>query len=66
VGIVIGLAGSYPLTRLMTSLLYGTNSTDPRVFATASAVLAVTVLFASWLPARNAARIEPAAALRNE
>jgi len=65
-GIVIGLAASYALTRLMTSLLYGVKATDPRIFAAASATLAVMVLFASWWPARNAASIEPVIALRDE
>ena len=65
-GIVAGLVASYPFTRLMTSLLYGVKTTDLRIFAAASAVLAVTVLFASWWPARNAATIEPVTALREE
>ena len=65
-GIVAGLAASYALTRLMTGLLYGVKATDPRIFAVASATLAVTVLFASWWPARNAASIEPVTALRDE
>jgi putative ABC transport system permease protein len=66
VGIVTGLAASYPLTRLMSSLLYGIKATDPWVFASASAILALTVLFASWWPARSAATIEPLIALRDE
>jgi putative ABC transport system permease protein len=66
VGIVAGLAASYALTRLMTSLLYGVKATDPRIFAAASATLAVMVLFASWWPARKAASVEPVTALRNE
>jgi putative ABC transport system permease protein len=65
-GIVVGLAASYTLTGLMTSLLYGVKGTDPRIFAAASALLALTVLFASWWPARKAASIEPVAALREE
>ena len=65
-GIVVGLAASYPLTGLITSLLYGVKETDPRIFAAASALLALTVLFASWWPARKAASIEPVAALREE
>jgi putative ABC transport system permease protein len=66
VGIVIGLAASCALTRLMTSLLYGVKATDPRIFAASSAALGLTALFASWLPARNAASIEPVVALRDE
>ena len=65
-GIVVGLAASYPLTRLMTSLLYGIKATDPRIFGAASAMLVVTVLFSSWWPARKAASIEPVTALRDE
>jgi len=65
-GIVAGLAASYSFTRLMTSLLYGVKASDPRIFAAASATLAVTVLFASWWPARSAASIEPVIALRDE
>ena len=65
-GLVAGLAASYTLTRLMSSLLYGVTATDPRIFAAASAMLALTVLFASWWPARNAAGIDPVTALREE
>jgi ABC-type lipoprotein release transport system permease subunit len=50
----------------MTSLLYGIKATDPRIFAAASTMLARTVLFASWWPARKAASIEPVTALRDE
>ena len=60
-GIVVGLAASYPL-----SGLYGIGRTDLRIFAGASAVLALTVLFATWWPARKAASIEPVSALREE
>jgi predicted permease len=66
VGIIAGLAASYPLTRVMTSLLCGVRATDLRIFAAASVTLAVTVLFASWWPARRAATIEPLIALRDE
>jgi len=66
VGIVAGLAASYLVTGLMTSLLYGVKASDPRIFAAASAILALTVLFASWWPARTAATIEPVTALRDE
>ena len=66
VGIVVGLAATYPLTGLMASLLYGVKATDPRIFVSASATLALTVLFASWWPARKAASIEPVTALRDE
>lgn len=66
IGIVVGLAASFGLTRLMTGLLYGIRATDPRIFAAASAILAATALFASWWPARKAATIDPIAALRDD
>jgi predicted permease len=66
IGIAAGLAASLALTRLMASLLYGVSSTDPRIFAAASATLAITALFASWWPARKAAAIDPVTALRDE
>jgi ABC-type antimicrobial peptide transport system permease subunit len=66
IGIAAGLAASFALTRLMASLLYGVRSSDPRIFAAASATLAITALFASWWPARNAATIDPITALHDE
>jgi len=65
-GIVAGMAAALALTRLMASLLYGVNTTDPRIFAGASVTLAVTALLASWWPARKAAGIDPTIALRDE
>jgi putative ABC transport system permease protein len=65
-GIVAGMAAALALTRLMASLLYGVNTTDPRIFAGASVTLAVTALLASWWPARKAAGIDPMIALRDE
>jgi putative ABC transport system permease protein len=65
-GIVAGMAAALALTRLMASLLYGVNTTDPRIFAAASVTLAVTALLASWWPARKAAGIDPTIALRDE
>jgi predicted permease len=66
VGIVAGLVAAHLLTRLMANLLYGIKPTDPRIFTAVSAVLALTVLLASWWPARNAARVEPVTALRED
>ena len=66
IGAAIGLAGSAFATRLLGWLLFGANPNDPRMLASAVATLAVTVVVASYLPARRAARVEPVIVLRNE
>ena len=64
IGVVIGLAGAYALTRLLASLLYGVPPTDLPTFVCVSLVLVAIALLASYLPARRAAQIDPMAALR--
>jgi predicted permease len=66
VGIALGVVASLALTRVMTALLFGVAPTDPLTFAAASAGLAAVALFATWLPARRAARVDPAVVLRAE
>jgi len=63
-GIAIGLAGSLALTRLISSLLYRTNGTDPLTFVLCAALFIAAAIIASYLPARRALRIDPAATLR--
>jgi len=65
-GIVIGLAGAFALTRLLRGLLYGVNSTDPLTFTAIPLLLGGVALLACWLPASRAARIDPMEALRHE
>lgn len=65
-GTLLGLAGAAASARLLTGVLYGVRPTDPWALAGACAVLAGVTLLASWLPARRAATVEPAAALRVE
>ncbi len=65
-GGALGLAGSAFSTRLLGWLLFGANPNDPRMLAGALTTLAVTVLVASYLPARRAARIDPIIVLRSE
>jgi len=64
VGIAIGLASSFALTRLMRTLLFGVSTTDPATFVGLSAFLIVVAGLASYLPARDAARTDPMAAMR--
>jgi putative ABC transport system permease protein len=66
IGIAIGLAGAFGLTRLMEALLFGVSATDPLTFLGVPLVLAAVALLASWLPARRAARTDPLEALRAE
>jgi putative ABC transport system permease protein len=65
-GIVLGVAGAYWATRLLSSFLYGVTATDLGAFAGSSIALLVVALLATYLPARRAARIDPMTALRSE
>ena len=63
-GLVAGLAGAAALTRFLGGLLIDVGPGDPGVFAGAALLLGGAALLASWLPARRAAAIDPAQALR--
>jgi predicted permease len=65
-GISAGGLVSLMLTGIARNLVFGLTPTDPRVFAVAAAILAVIAVFAAWLPARRAARVDPLVALRHE
>jgi putative ABC transport system permease protein len=66
IGVVVGLAAALGLTRLMASLLFGVRPTDAATFVSVSALIAAVALFASYIPARRATRVDPMQALRHE
>jgi predicted permease len=66
VGIGIGLAGAFGLTRLMRTLLFAVTPTDPITYVGIVLVLGAVALLASYLPARRATRVDPVIALRAE
>jgi predicted permease len=65
-GICIGLGGAFALTRIMSSLLFGTSATDLFTFVFISLLLGAIALLSSYLPARRAAKVDPIVALRYE
>ncbi|HTB98968.1 MAG TPA: ABC transporter permease [Terracidiphilus sp.] len=66
VGVVLGIAASFGLTRFLASFLFGVKTWDPAVFVAVPVILSAVALLAVWLPAARAARLNPMQALRVE
>jgi len=66
VGIVLAIALSFGLSRVLADQLFGVKATDPVTFVAVAAMLAFVALLASGVPARRATRINPVQALRHE
>ena len=66
IGVVVGIAASFGLTRLLESSLYQVKAWDPPVFIGVPLILCAVSLVSVWLPARRATRIDPTMALRHE
>jgi len=65
-GLLLGLLGGLAVARLLAGLLFEIQPHDPPTFGGVTVLLAAVALFACWIPARRAARVDPMEALRNE
>jgi ABC-type antimicrobial peptide transport system permease subunit len=66
VGVIVGILSAFGLAKLISSFLFGVTAADPLVFVVAPVVLTMVALFAAWIPAMRASKVDPIQALRYE
>jgi ABC-type antimicrobial peptide transport system permease subunit len=66
IGVVMGIAGAFGLTRFLASFLFDVKALDPLAFIVTPVVLGAVALLAVWVPAQRAVRVDPISALRFE
>ncbi len=65
-GVALGLGGAFALSRLMDSLLFQVEASDPAIYAGVASLLLITAFLSSWLPAQRASKVDPVIAFRTE